>query len=95
MGRLLLEYGPYAWYPNHTGGIPAYAWHFSPLYILNILSALLPSWLVYFSLVIFLMTIAGYGMYRLLLGYFNLPQWLSLFGGIFFCIASTRQELQG
>ena len=88
LGKLLVNHGFTAWYPNPAGGMPAYAFHFAPYYILNLLSVIFPSWLIYSVLVINLMIFAGHGMYRFLREYTELPYWLSLIGGIIFMLSS-------
>ncbi|MBF0553322.1 MAG: hypothetical protein HQK96_02050 [Nitrospirae bacterium] len=86
MGELLFKHGPYLWYPNWPGGAPAYAWHHSPFYILNIAAQVLPLWAVYGCLSIALMSVAGYGMYRFLSGYLNAAGWVSVVGGVYFAL---------
>ena len=71
IGKLFVEHGFIAWNPIPAGGMPAYAHHFAPYYILNLLSAVLPSWVIYSVLVITLMIFAGYGMYRFLKDFDN------------------------
>ena len=72
--------------------MPSYTWHYPSYYILCLLSIVLPLWLIYTLVIILLMFLAGYGMYRLLYEYFKMPQWLSLIGGIFFCFISQIQS---
>ncbi|MBF0568778.1 MAG: hypothetical protein HQK95_07920 [Nitrospirae bacterium] len=86
MGELLLRHGPYFWYPNWPGGIPAYACQHGPLYILNIVSQFLPLWAVYAGLLIAMMSAAGYGMYRFLSGYLNAAGWVAVVGGAYFAL---------
>ena len=88
IGKLFIKHGFTAWDPNSAGGMPAYAYHFAPYYILSLLSAIFPSWIIYSVLVINLMIFAGHGMYRFLREYTELPYWLSLIGGIIFMLSS-------
>ncbi|MBF0473893.1 MAG: hypothetical protein HQK93_09220, partial [Nitrospirae bacterium] len=84
LGELLVKNGMFAWYPNYAGGMPAYAWHHSPFHIAALLSIIFSSWGIYELSVIMLMIAAGYGMYRFLFEYINLPDWLSITGGLVF-----------
>jgi len=92
MGELLLKYGFFEWYPHYVGGVPAYAWHHTPFYILNIISTVLPLWLVYSLMCFALMALAGYGMFRLMKEYFALQNGLAISGGIFFSLITQIQH---
>ncbi|KWT85896.1 hypothetical protein [Candidatus Magnetominusculus xianensis] len=93
MGELLFRHGPYFWYPNWPGGAPAYAWHHSPLYILNIVAQVVPLWAVYGAMVITMMAAAGYGMYRFLSGYMNVTGWVAAVGGVYFALNMQLSSL--
>jgi hypothetical protein len=88
-GRLLLEHGLYNWYPYYAGGMPAFAWQSPPDHLLTLISAFIPMWLVYGLLRITLMTLAGYGMYQLLLRLFQVKRALAVFGGAAFAFFVT------
>jgi len=90
-GQLLLKYGLFAWYSGFAGGMPAYAWHHAPLNIASLLSIIMPMWALYGLSVIILMIVSGYGMYRFLREYLNLPDWLSIVGGLVFMFSSQVQ----
>lgn len=91
MGRLLLQHGPFTWFPNFQGGMPAYAWHHTPFFILSVLASFLPAWFLYHSIVIGLMAAAGWGMFRLLRENLDLPPRSALLGGAFFALISQIQ----
>ncbi len=93
MGELLFRHGPYFWYPNWPGGAPAYAWHHSPFYILNIAAQFMPLWAVYGVLLIALMSVAGYGMYRFLSEYLSVAGWVSVVGGVYFALSMQLTSL--
>ncbi|MCG6552621.1 MAG: YfhO family protein [Candidatus Magnetominusculus sp. LBB02] len=86
MGELLFKHGLYFWYPNWPGGAPAYAWHHTPFYILNIAAQIMPLWVLYGAMVIVMMAVAGYGMYRFLCGYLQIDGWVAAVGGLFFAL---------
>lgn len=90
-GRLLLRHGPFSWFPNFPGGMPAYAWHHSPFFILSISAAFLPAWLIYHVMVVGLMSAAGWGMFRLLRENIGLSPRNALIGGVFFALISQIQ----
>ncbi|MBF0457214.1 MAG: hypothetical protein HQK99_04895 [Nitrospirae bacterium] len=93
MGEMLFKHGLFFWYPGWLGGIPAYAWQHSPLYILNVVSQLLPLWAVYCGMVIVTMSVAGYGMYRFLSGYLTVAGWISVVGGVSFALGMVSTDL--
>ncbi len=90
-GDNLRHYGPGLWFPNVAGGRPSHVYHFGPLHPINILSAIMPIWLIYSLLVLVLPPIAGYGMWRMLRGFFRLPDDISLMGGVLFLLGSLTQ----
>lgn len=91
-GNLFLNHGFFAWLPNVFGGMPSYAHHFAPYYVLSILSAFVPSWLLYSVMVILLMAIAGFGMCWFLNEFLNVGLGLSLAGGLFFSLYTQVQQ---
>src|SRR6266850_5618233 len=54
-GQLLLRHGLFSWFPAVGGGMPAYAWHYTPFYILSLFAAFVPVWLIYHGMVLALM----------------------------------------
>lgn len=90
-GALLLAHGPFGWYPHLAGGMPAHAIHYTPLYPLCWLTALVGPWLVYALATILLMAGAGYGMARYLRGFLGVDPGLALFGGVLFALTSQVQ----
>jgi len=90
-GRTLVEYGAFAWFTGHTGGMPADVWHVSPFNIISFLTLLMPLWAVYSLLNILLMILAGYGFYRLLLEYFEVDVETAWAGGFVFAVMSQIQ----
>ncbi len=91
VGRLFLKYGFFAWYPGYAGGIPVYAWHHTPFYLLSIISTLVPVWLVYSAVCVSLMALAGWGMFALLEKHFSVGRGTAFAGGVFFALASQVQ----
>ena len=91
-GKLLFEHGFSKWYPNLAGGIPAYAYHYPPYHLLSLLGALLPAWSIYATLVIAYMSLAGLGMYLLLVRLGNIPHPLSMLGGLIFMLSTQIQS---
>lgn len=90
--QALASHGPLAqWYPNYAGGMPAYAWHHAPYYILALLSRFLPLWLIYSALTLLLAWAAGRGMYRLLAEHAGLERGAAAWGGALFAVASQLQ----
>lgn len=91
LGALLLEHGRVSWFPHYLGGMPAYAWHHTPFYMLCVVSAVLPPWFVYGAMVLSLMAGAGWGMFRLLKERLALPPGPALWGAALFAMASQVQ----
>ncbi len=91
MGNMLMEHGLFAWYPNIAGGMPAYAYHYSPYFIWCLASILIPSWLIYTGMIFFLMIFAGYGMYWFLKDFLEVAPGLSFAGGLIFSLSSQIQ----
>jgi hypothetical protein len=90
-GNLLLKYGFFGWYPHIGGGVPAFGVHYTPYHPLVLLATIVPLWLVYSVNVLIFMALAGIGMYLFLLRLMSLPNWVSLLGGILFCLNSQIQ----
>lgn len=88
-GKLLLKYGFFGWYPNWAGGIPSFVSQSPPYYLLNLLSTFLPLWLIYSLLCVSFMTLAAYGMFRMLRLLFQLDQRIAVWGGILFALANV------
>ena len=91
LGNLILDYGFLTWYPNMAGGMPSYAFHFGPTYLMVLLSTVFPLWLIYHFQVILLMTLAGYGMCRFIQVFTDIPQKFALLGGLLFALNSQLQ----
>ncbi len=91
MGELLIKHGLFLWLPNIAGGMPSYAGHHPPYYILCLLSIFFPAWFLYSAMIIILMVGAGYGMYRLLYEHLSASHELSLMGGILFSLSTQIQ----
>jgi hypothetical protein len=85
-GRSLLEKGFFAWNPAVLCGIPVHAYHFPPHYILCLLCAIMPNWLVYSIFTILLMFIAGFGMSWFLRDFMEVPASLCFLGGLLFAL---------
>jgi hypothetical protein len=85
-GRLFLENGFYGWYPNFAGGMPSFAERVPPYYLPSVISSIVPIWLVYIIWRVGLMALAGYGMYRMLMGFFRLSHPIAVFGAVIFAI---------
>lgn len=81
-GRLLLEHGLFSWYPNWSGGMPAFVGQHPPYALPSLLGAFLPLWL--FSLVWYFLVIAGlgYGTFRMLHDFFNIDEKSALLVGV-------------
>ena len=90
-GKLLMKYGFFGWYPHISGGVPAFNTHHTPYHPLILLFTVVPIWLVYSANVLIYMALAGIGMYLFLLRLMILPNWVSLLGGILFCLNSQIQ----
>ncbi len=88
-GGLFLKYGLFGWDPHYAGGMPSFANQFPPYYPLALLSTVLPPWLVYSLMCLGLMTLAGYGMYRMLAGFFQVSRPIAVFGGLVFSISAS------
>jgi len=86
LGRLFLNNGFFAWNPNIVCGMPAYAYHFPPYYILCLLATVFPIWFLYAALVILLMFVAAYGMYWFLKDFLKVSAELSYLGGLIFSL---------
>ncbi len=93
LANWLKEYGYVGWYPNFSGGAPSHVGQFGPGYILVLLSLLLPSWIIYHVLIVLMMTISGYGVYRLLRDFFSISHRFSLFGGFLYACSSQGWAL--
>ncbi|HXT02310.1 MAG TPA: hypothetical protein VN915_16670 [Elusimicrobiota bacterium] len=91
MGELLSRHGLFSWFPQYTGGIPAYAWHHTPFFALCVLARLLPIWFIYHAMVIGLMAAAGWGMYRFLSERMGLAARTAFLGAAFFSLTSQIQ----
>jgi hypothetical protein len=91
-GELLTKHGLFAWFPNMTGGLPSYAWHYSPFYILCLMSIIVPSWIIYALLVIVPMILAGRGMQRFLNERLKVTPWCAMAGGLFFMFSGQLME---
>jgi len=85
-GKLFLENGFYNWYPHFAGGMPSFAERVPPYYLPSVVSSIIPIWLVYMIWRVGLMALAGYGMFRMLTGFFRVSHPIALFGGIFFAL---------
>lgn len=90
-GEQLFKFGPSAWFPNDSGGRPSHVYQFGPLYLLGIAAKFIPLWTIYGFLSISFMFMAGYGMYRLLNDFLELPQTLSFAGGVVYMFSSLTQ----
>ena len=88
-GGLFLKYGLFGWDPHYAGGMPSFANQFPPYYPLALISTVLPPWLIYALMCLGLMTLAGYGMYRMLAGFFQVPRPIAVFGGAVFAVNAT------
>lgn len=86
LGKLFLKHGFFVWNPQIFAGMPAYAYHFPPYYILCLLAAVFPVWLIYSALVILLMLAAAYGMYWFLKDFLGISTNLAILGGLFFSL---------
>lgn len=93
-GKLFLNYGLFAWDSHYAGGMPSFAGHFTPYFPLSLISSVLPPWLIFSLMAVGLTTLAGYGMYRLLAGFFQVPRPLAVFGGAVFAISTTTISVQ-
>lgn len=92
MGKLLLKNGLFAWYPNIVCGIPSYAFHTPPYYILCLLSMILPLWFLNTFSVMLLMFIAAYGMYWFLKDFLGISTEISFLGGILFSLVTQTYD---
>jgi len=81
MAKLFLEYGVFSWYPFHGGGVPAFVGQHPPYHPAVLLSAALPIWLLSLLWNIAMTTLAGWGMWRLLLRLADVSTQASLFMG--------------
>ena len=63
--RLLLDHGLFHWNPFMPGGMPALAGQHGPLHPLVLACALLPPWMLSGLLDLFLLALAGWGLFRL------------------------------
>ena len=88
-GKLLLKYGLFGWNPAWAGGMPSFASHHPPYYILSLVSAFVPLWLTYEFLCVTFMALAGYGMFRMLQVLFQVDRRIALFGGILFALGTA------
>ena len=86
MGKLFMEHGFYAWYPNASGGMPSHGYQYPPFYILNLLSTFVPSWLLYTAMTILLMALAGYGLYWFLMDFLGVDSRMAFAGGLYFAL---------
>ena len=91
MEEMVFRHGMVSWFPNYAGGIPAYAWHYPPYYILCLLTGVLPVWLIYGVMCVSLMAAAGWGMFRLLRERLNLSAQNAFFGALFFELITQVQ----
>ena len=91
VGNLFLKHGLFSWYPNVCAGLPSYAYHYGPYYVLSLLSIVFAPWLIYTLSNIFLMAIAGFGMYWFLKDFLGVKRWLSFAGGALFSLYSQVQ----
>jgi len=85
-GELLYEHGLFAWYPSLAGGSPSYAYQFPPYYPLCFLAPVVPLWLIYSSLTMAWMCLAGLGMYLFLKERLSVSKDVALAGGVIFSI---------
>lgn len=90
-GELVSRFGLFGWFPNVAGGSPSYAYHFVPYYPVCLMSVFLPLWLIYSLMVIALMLMAGYGLYRFLTDFLGLPEKVSIAGGVVFALSTQIQ----
>jgi len=88
LGNLTLKFGFFTWNPHVAGGMPSFAHHTGPFHIMALASTIIPLWLLYHIQVILLMSLAGYGMYRFIQEFTDIPQKLALFGGLLFALSS-------
>ena len=88
-GRLFKDSGLFSWDPHYAGGMPAFAGLFPPYYPLALLATVLPPWLIYVLMCLGFMTLAGYGMYRLMREFFQVPLPLAVFGAAVFALTVT------
>jgi len=91
LGELFYKNGFFSWYPHYLGGLPAYAWHHTPFYILCLVSLVVPLWFIYSFLCCMWMFLAGFGLFRLLNEYLGIPRKFSLVAGLFY---STIVQIQ-
>ena len=91
LGDMVFRQGMVGWYPNYAGGIPAYVWHHTPLFILCLLANFLPLWLIYGAACMGLMAAAGWGMFRLLRERMGLSARNAFLGAAFFELITQIQ----
>ncbi len=87
-GRMLFEQGFFDWDPFWAGGMPADVLHFTPYYVLSVLSAFVPTWATNAVLRLFVVWAAGWGTCRLLREHFGVAPLAAMFGGALFLFSS-------
>lgn len=90
-GHMALDHGGSSWYPHLSGGLPTYATHHSPWHPLALACATLPPWAVYHGLVLVLMVLAGYGMYRFATEVVGTGPEVATASGVLFALGSQTQ----
>lgn len=93
IGGLLVRNGLFAWNPLLVCGMPSYAYHFPPYYILCLLTLMAPVWWLYAALTMLMMFIAGFGMYWFLRDFLRLSARGSFLGGFIFSLLTQTQTI--
>lgn len=91
---LLKDHGNFSWFPTISGGMPAYAFHHPPYFILCLLLTFISPLLLNNALAIVNSTFAGFGMYWFLKDYNKNNPGLSFFGGIIFFLITQFDGFQ-
>ncbi|OGR35007.1 MAG: hypothetical protein A2051_10345 [Desulfovibrionales bacterium GWA2_65_9] len=87
-GRLLFQQGTFDWDPFWAGGAPADTLHFTPYYILSVISAFVPTWITNALLRLLVVWAAGWGTCRLLRKHLKTGPLPAILGGVLFLLSS-------
>ncbi|MGE4263735.1 MAG: DUF6044 family protein [Desulfovibrio sp.] len=93
LARLLMQYGPFSWYPYHSGGVPSFVGQHPPYHPAVFFSALMPYWLLSVLWGIGLTALAGWGMTRLLRQLGALSHEASLLFGALFALLFINSNI--
>lgn len=85
-GVLLNTYGFFSWFPWYSGGIPTYVSHHQPYYPVSLIAPWVPGWFTFLIWKTTQLTIAGYGMNRLLRNWFGLSAATAFVGAFVFAL---------